>query len=175
MNRSCLVLLAPFLTACPLLPDVLIDSGVVIDGGDDDGGVDAGTDGGSAASGNISAVLTEATQMPVFWAGADVANSQQSASTGQATIQGDSTASGHIVLQLTGLVSGTTTGSATFISYRDASQVTWTCSSLGGCSAVVTIGSYDGTTLTGSFEVQFAGVAGAASLTSGLFSITFGQ
>jgi hypothetical protein len=172
MKNSFALLLFPLLAGCPLLPDVLIDSGVDVDAGTDDGGVDGGTDGG-AATGNISAVLTEATQMPVFWSGADVANSQQNTSTGQATIQGDSTASGHIVLQLTGLVSGTTAGSATFISYRDTSQVQWTCSSLGGCSASVLIGSYDGTTLSGSFEVQFTGVAGAASLTSGLFSLTF--
>ncbi len=165
-------------SGCPLYPDVVYDAGPSVDSGSDD--TDAGPDAGTVM-GNISAQLqtqNNPTAQNLFWSGTDVAFSQQNTATGQATVQGDSLAAGHLQLQLTGLVAGQTSGMAVLISYRTADgSETWNCSGTsGGCSAAVTVTAYDGTILTGNFAVQFGeNLSGTdiAVLSNGQFAISF--
>jgi hypothetical protein len=119
----------PLMAGCPLQPDVTYDSGITPDSGSMD--TDAGVDGG-LAMGNISATLQTTSAPaggPVAWTGTDLSFSQQDLLAGTATLRGDSLVSGHLVLQLTGLVVGQAGGVWTLVSYSTAdSAEVWSCS-----------------------------------------------
>jgi hypothetical protein len=180
MKASLVAFIASFwLAGCPLQPDVVYDSGITPDSGSTD---DGGMDDGGMATGTISASLATTSipsGVPVVWTGSnDLAFSQQNILGGTASIRGDSLSAGHIVIQLTNLQAGTTSGVWLLVSYSTPqSNQAWSCS-VGSslCSAVVGVSGYDGRTLSGTFSVQFNQATigtDIAALSNGTFSVSF--
>ena len=167
------------LAACPIPPDFPIDagpdSGVLVDAG-----VDAGVVTGSAGA----TLMTSSSSMTtsLAWNGSDLASTSIDAegSTGpsQVTISASNASSGSFKLTLGSLVPGATTGTVLSVSYQPKSGPdTWSCSasSASTCADVtVSLTSYDGVTMHGTFAIAFAadGFGVTAELMNGSFDVT---
>jgi hypothetical protein len=173
--------LAPWLAACPIPPDFPVDagpdSGTVIDAG-----VDAGVDAG-AASGNVGASLMTSSSVSstsLAWNDTDLASTsidiEGSSGPSQVTISASNDFSGSFKLTLGSLVPCYTTGQVLAISYQEASGPdSWSCNSSSSvaCQPNVTLISYDGSTIAGTFSVAFPddSFEVSATLSNGSFDV----
>ena len=174
---------------CAIAPDFASDAGAdagSIDGGPDAGGtVDAGSDAG--AVGSMGATFTTsatAGSKSLAWNGSDLAQTSVDASGAagpqQVTLRGNNLSSGSFTLVLTNLTPGATSDQVLSIAYQPPSGPdSWLCNSTSpvACLPQVTLTSYDGSTIAGTFSVSFPvdsfGVS--SELTSGNFDVLLPQ
>jgi hypothetical protein len=168
--------LAVFLAGCPIPPDFPVDagpdSGVVIDAGVDAGGV----------TGSAGATLTtssSASSVSLAWNGSDLAatsiDAEGSTGPSQVTISASNSSSGSFKLTLGSLVPGETSENVLSVSYQPASGPdSWTCNTTSNCVGQVTLSSYDGSTIIGTFALTFPEdtFARSAELSNGSFDVT---
>ncbi|MHB1844487.1 MAG: hypothetical protein ACYCWW_06595 [Deltaproteobacteria bacterium] len=182
------MMVALLLAGCPIPPDNF-------DGGTPDGG-DAGSpltdggavDAGSLASGNVSCLVGTSTQISqaAQWVGPDLAGTTAYADSNSGTTQvnlvGQNAGSGELTLGISGLSPGTQAGALMSAAYSSpgggTSPDSWSCTAASNtCGATFAVQAFDGTKLTGSFQIQFEAAAStsgaqAASLSNGSFAIS---
>jgi hypothetical protein len=188
------LLLSLALAGCPIPPDNYGDAGATDAGSVADAGPVVTVDAGSSTGALTCAIAAEddlgnTSTSGGAWAGADLSNSVVTTSDGTnytVTLEGSSSSSGTLELQISPLAVGTTgalpTSSLVLEGFTPGStlgvQDTWTCGVGGACSPYVDISSFTGTNITGTFTVQFyqgssSSLSTTCSLTSGTFNITF--
>jgi hypothetical protein len=171
--------LVVFLAGCPIAPDFPVDAGP--DAGDvvitDAGVVDAG------ATGSVGATLTTSSSVSatsLAWNGSDLESTSidEEGSTGpqQVTLNANNQVAGNLKMTLGNLTPGATSGQLLQLSYQPASGPDlWTCSATSAvpCTTDVTLTSYDGTTLIGTFSIVFPEDAfgNSAELNQGAFDV----
>jgi hypothetical protein len=183
------------LAGCPIAPNNYgndagpVDAGSTADSGPVTPTPDAGSAYGSLTC-SISAQddLGDTAVAGGAWAGSDLVDSTATTSDGTnytVTIEGSNANSGTIELEISPLAVGSTgvlpTSSLQLEGFQPGAslsvQDTWTCGPNGPCSPYVTISSFNGQTIIGTFTVGFyqgtsASGATECSLSNGTFTVT---
>jgi hypothetical protein len=188
--KSLWIVAGLLLAGCPIAADNYgVDAGDA--GSTGDAGVTTPTDAGAPTGTIACSISAEDGLNDMYsgiagsWSGSDLIDSEAATNdsvTYDVIIDGSNSISGTLSIELDGLVVNTTTGyTVGSMAFSPGSNLpiadSWTCGAGGDCGADVTVSSFDGQTVIGSFTVQFAAGssgtgASTCSLSSGVFNVT---